>query len=146
MTNTAGNLSNQKEKIIFFDGKCGLCSRTVTFLLKKNSDPPFRFSPLQSSTASSLIPEDAVPVDNKLAPKTVVFYKCGLTLTRSEAIEAIMMDMGGIYKIAAYLARMVPLFLKNSTYDLVAKNRYSWFGKTESCYLPSESQKQLFLN
>lgn len=146
MTNATDNLSNTMEKIIFFDGKCSFCSRTVIFLLDRTSGSPFKFASLQSQAATSLVPEHAVSSDSNLAPKTVVFYRHESPLIRSEAVEAIMIDLGGFYKIVAKLGKVIPLILKNAIYDFIAKNRYAWFGKTESCYLPPESQKNLFLD
>jgi len=146
VTNATDNLSNTMEKIIFFDGRCGLCSRTVTFFLDRKTGSIFKFASLQSQVATSLVPEHAVYSNSNLAPKTVVFYSHELTLIRSEAVEAIMIDLGGFYKIVAMLGKVIPLILKNAIYDFIAKNRYSWFGKTESCYPPPESQKNLFLD
>jgi len=141
VTNATDNLSNTMEKIIFFDGKCGLCSRIVTFLLDRKSGSTFKFASLQSQVATSLVPEHAVSSNSNLDPKTVVFYRHELTLIRSEAVEAIMIDLGGFYKIVAGLGKIIPLILKNAIYDFIAKNRYSWFGKTEACYPSPESQK-----
>ena len=141
MTNATDNLSNTMEKIIFFDGKCGLCSRIVTFLLDRKSGSTFKFASLQSQVATSLVPEHAVSSNSNLDPKTVVFYRHELTLIRSEAVEAIMIDLGGFYKIVAGLGKIIPLILKNAIYDFIARNRYSWFGKTEACYPSPESQK-----
>ena len=124
MTNATDNLSNTMEKIIFFDGKCGLCSRTVIFLLDRTSGSPFKFASLQSQAATSLVPEHAISSNSNLAPKTIVFYSHESTLSRFEAIEAIMIDLGGFYKIVAGLGKIIPLILKNSIYDFIAKNRY----------------------
>ena len=145
-TTTADDLSNQSEKIIFFDGQCNLCSRTVVFLINNHQDANFKFSSLQSNAAASLLPTHAIPDNDDIFPKTIVFLNHGTTLIRSQAVEAILVDLGGRYRMMSYLAKLLPLFLKDVIYDFIARNRYSWFGTTEFCYVPTESQKTLFLD
>ena len=139
------DLSNRSEEIIFFDGQCNLCSKAVTFVLNNNKGTRFKFASLQSDTAACLVPGYAAPT-NSVYPKSIVLFTHGRTLIRSKAIESILLELGGGYRILGHLAKLFPLFLKEGIYDFIARNRYSWFGANEFCYMPAESQKMLFLD
>ena len=140
------DLSNRSEEIIFFDGQCNLCSKAVTFVLNKNKGTSFKFASLQSDTAACLVPGYATPANSDIYPKSIVLFTHGRTLIRSKAIESILLELGGGYRILGHLAKLIPLFLKEAIYDFIARNRYSWFGANEFCYMPTESQKMLFLD
>lgn len=118
----------------------------MVFLINNHEGANFKFASLQSNAAASLLPTHAIPDNNDVSPKTIVFLKHGTTLIRSQAVEAILVDLGGRYRIMVYLAKLIPLFLKDVIYDFIARNRYSWFGTTEFCYVPTESPKNLFLD
>ena len=140
------DLSNRSEEIIFFDGQCNLCSWVVTFVLNNIKGTSFKFASLQSDTAACLVPGYATPANSDIYPKSIVFLTHGKTLIRSKAIESILLELGGGYRILSHLAKLFPLFLKEGIYDFIARNRYSWFGANEFCYMPTESQKMLFLD
>jgi predicted DCC family thiol-disulfide oxidoreductase YuxK len=140
------DLSNRSEEIIFFDGQCNLCSKAVTFVLNNNKGTSFKFASLQSDTAACLVPGYATPANSDIYPKSIVLFTHGRTLIRSKAIESILLELGGGYRILGHLAKLIPLFLKEAIYDFIARNRYSWFGANEFCYMPTESQKMLFLD
>ena len=140
------DLSNRSEEIIFFDGQCNLCSKAVTFVLNNNKGTSFKFASLQSDTAACLVPGYAAPANSDIYPKSIVLFTHGRTLIRSKAIESILLELGGGYRILGHLAKLFPLFLKEGIYDFIARNRYSWFGANEFCYMPTESQKMLFLD
>ena len=140
------DLSNRSEEIIFFDGQCNLCSKAVTFVLNNNKGTSFKFASLQSDTAACLVPGYATPANSDIYPKSIVLFTHGRTLIRSKAIESILLELGGGYRILGHLATLIPLFLKEAIYDFIARNRYSWFGANEFCYMPTESQKMLFLD
>lgn len=146
VTNITEDLSNKSEKIIFFDGQCNLCSKAVTFILNRNRGTSFKFASFQSNTAATLVPGYAALTNSDIYPKSIVVFTDGKTLIRSKAVQEILVDLGRGYRITGNVAKLFPLFLKDAIYDLIARNRYSWFGVKESCYTPSESQKMLFLD
>ena len=126
--------------VLFFDGVCGLCSRTVDFAIRNDRSQTIRFAPLQGETASQLLPPELL---ERL--DTVVFRKDGRTYSRSAAIVRLLNEFGGVWKIAAWLLWLIPGPLRNLGYRLVAKFRYRVFGKHETCRLPTPDERSRFL-
>ena len=127
------------EQILFFDGHCGLCDRFVTWFLVRSHHTQIKCAPLQGSTGSSLFPKLDVQ-----QLRTVLYQRHGKTFDRSTAVLYLLMDIGGLWRLAA-LGFMVPRFLRDAIYDTVAKNRFRFFGKRDACRLPTEEEKQRFL-
>ena len=127
------------KQILFFDGVCGLCNRVVDFLIGVSVGQSLTFAPLQGSTAKNILPPIYLEDLN-----TLVYYRDGKLWTKAEAVARILEDIGGVWTIAK-VARILPAFLNNFCYDLVATNRYKLFGKKETCRLPSPSERARFL-
>ena len=72
------------------------------------------------------------------APKTIRFESGGKSFTKSSAILRIFSALGGHWKVLAGMGFLIPRFLRDTVYDVVAKNRYKWFGKADMCGLPDE--------
>lgn len=126
--------------VIFFDGVCGLCSASVDFILKRDRQGLFRFAPLQGETAAAVLGE--------LSPDSLTwsFYlwdETGLS-DRSTAALRIGRKLGGIYHLSA-LGWLVPRFMRDAIYGFVARNRYRWFGKKETCRIPKPAERARFL-
>lgn len=125
--------------IIYFDGVCGLCNGFVDFIMKIDSAGKFKFSPLQSEFAKSrLLPRYTDDL------KSVVVEIDGEILEKSDAVFKVFETLGGKWKIAAKL-KILPLFLRNAGYDLVAEMRYKIFGKKDTCRLPTLEEKERFI-
>ena len=117
--------------LVQFDGLCILCSRTVHFILKRDRKRKFLFQTLQQfSEAQSF---DTVVVTDRKS-----------TFQYFDAVLKIGYELGGVYKLIA-IARMIPRSWRHSLYLWIAKNRFQWFGMRESCYLPSEEEKERFI-
>lgn len=129
-----------QKPVIFFDGVCGLCNRTVDFLIRHDTKRHFLFTPLQGKTAS-----EKLPLSLTDEPDTIV-YTDGKTLYyKSDAILRILMKIGGVWKVMA-LCFILPKFIRDFFYDLVANNRYKVFGKKESCRMPTAEEREVFLD
>jgi|SRR5215831_139368 len=132
--------------IVLYDGVCGLCNRAVQFLLKRDRHDRFRFAPLQSSFAASLLARHGI--DHTNLDTVYALRNHGKPdeqlLTRGDAVLFFAEMLGGIWNVAR-LARMVPRPIRNRLYDLVARNRYRVFGKSEACMLPDQGYKHKFL-
>lgn len=125
--------------IIYFDGVCGLCNGFVDFIMKIDTAGKFKFSPLQSEFAKSrLLPRYTEDL------KSVVVEIDGEILEKSDAVFKVFETLGGKWKIAAKL-KILPLFLRNAGYDLVAEMRYKIFGKKDTCRLPTPEEKERFI-
>lgn len=131
---------SQQDRILFFDGVCHLCNRLIDFLiLRSKHRPQMKFASLQGSTAAKYL--TSMEIQNL---NTVIYLREGKLYQRSSAILYAMIDLGGLWKGFAIFF-LVPIFLRNWIYDFVAKNRYSWFGKRDSCRLPNSEERDRLL-
>lgn len=129
-----------EKPIIFFDGVCGLCNRAVDFLIRRDKNRLFRFAPLQGKTASIVLPSALIG-----QPETIVCKDGNVLYYKSNAILHILIQIGGGWKLAVLLY-VIPKFIRDLCYDMVAHNRYKVFGKKESCRLPSPEEREVFLD
>lgn len=128
------------KRILFFDGVCHLCSSLVDFCLPKFSEGEIYFAPLQGSTAHEMLPPQDLGLDY------VVYFRDEKIHRRSKAIAYLLGDIGGIYKPISIMLHILPSFISNFFYELVAKYRYRIFGKSETCRLPTPQEKKYFLD
>lgn len=132
---------NPLTHLILFDGVCNLCNASVQFIIKRDKKGIFRFASLQSDFAQQLLENFDTP-----EPKTdSVIYICGNKLyTRSSAALRIAKKLNAPWP-GLYVFIVIPPFIRNLIYDLIARNRYKWFGKKESCMVPGPELKSRFL-
>jgi predicted DCC family thiol-disulfide oxidoreductase YuxK len=127
--------------IVIFDGVCNLCARSVQFILRHESEPRFLFSPLQSAAGTRLLSEHGFPTADV---ESFVLLSDGKVYTRSTAALRIALHFKGAWQLLRAL-RLVPRPLRDLLYDFVARNRYSWFGKAESCMVPTPELNARFM-
>ena len=127
--------------VVLFDGVCNLCSGSVQFLLKRDPEGRFRFASLQSDAGRSLIAEHGLDVD---ALSSVLLIEDGQVWQESSAALRIARHLPGAWKLLRVFAA-VPRPLRDAAYRWIARNRYRWFGKTETCWLPTPELKARFL-
>lgn len=130
------------KKIILFDGVCNLCESSVQFIIKHDKKDVFRFVALQSDLGKKIIQYIGIESDNL---DSIVLYNPGVAyFYKSNAAIEIARDLGGLYQFAT-IFRIIPSSIRNRIYDYIAKNRYQWYGKKESCLLPTNELKAKFL-
>ncbi|AXT59757.1 DUF393 domain-containing protein [Aquimarina sp. AD10] len=134
---------NEGEKIILFDGVCNLCNSAINFIIKRDKKGIFRYASLQSEIGEKLIADrniDISKIDSILLidPKIAYYHK-------STAALHIAKELSGLYPILSVFL-ILPKFFRDWIYDIVAKNRYKWFGKKESCMIPTAELKALFID
>jgi predicted DCC family thiol-disulfide oxidoreductase YuxK len=120
--------------LIVYDGVCVLCSRSIRFVAAHDPAMQFRFVPLQSDFGQHLARTYGISVDR---PETFVAIVDGVVSFRSEAALAIAAKLKGLRWTR--MLRIVPRAWRDAIYDLVARNRYRWFGRYDQCELPSPS-------
>ncbi|PZF74780.1 thiol-disulfide oxidoreductase DCC family protein [Taibaiella soli] len=125
--------------VILFDGVCNLCNSTVQFIIRHDKKHRFRFAALQSAYGQRLVEKFAVSGDS------VVLYQDGKIYQRSSAVLKIAPQISGAYWLLC-IGYILPRFLRDAIYDLVARNRYRWFGKQDSCMMPTKELQSLFLS
>jgi predicted DCC family thiol-disulfide oxidoreductase YuxK len=130
----------ENKKIVFYDGDCGFCNRSVQFILKKNKPKtPLYFCTLQSDFCKKLFEKHLHPTP-KLS--SIVFYDSGKFYFKSTAVLKISAYLDNMNYLK--LAYIFPAFLRNTVYDLVAKNRHR-INSNHTCTLPSETEKNRFI-
>jgi predicted DCC family thiol-disulfide oxidoreductase YuxK len=130
------------KKIILFDGVCNLCESSVLFVIKYDKKDVFRFVALQSDLGKNIIRH--IGMDSKHID-SIVLYEPGIAYYyKSQAALEIAKSLGGFFHFGT-LFRIIPNGLRNLLYDYIAKNRYVWFGKKESCMVPTTEIKSKFL-
>ncbi|MEO8238170.1 MAG: thiol-disulfide oxidoreductase DCC family protein [Flavobacterium sp.] len=134
--------TGENKKIILFDGVCNLCDSSVQFIIKHDKKDVFRFVALQSEFGIEIcnyIGVDRTKIDS------IVLYNPGVAYYyKSSAVIEIGSELGGIYNLLSAF-KILPEKLRNYIYDYIAKNRYKWYGKKESCMIPTPELKAKFL-
>ncbi|OXG06925.1 putative DCC family thiol-disulfide oxidoreductase YuxK [Flavobacterium araucananum] len=130
------------KKIILFDGVCNLCNGAIQFIIKKDKNDIFRFVALQSELGIGIC--NYIGVDqNKI--DSIILYNPGVAYYyKSSAALEIAKNLNGFYSLIS-IFRIFPEKLRNYIYDYIAKNRYKWYGKKESCMIPTPELKAKFL-
>lgn len=133
------NLKNNA--IIFFDGKCNLCNASVNFIIRKDSKAFFMFSPLTSNFSIDFFKDEKVYFQNA---STIILFENNLFYLKSDAILRIFKNLNSNLKYFWYL-KYFPKKIRDLGYDIIANNRYAWFGKKTSCMIPSQELLNRFL-
>ncbi|MCH8567062.1 MAG: thiol-disulfide oxidoreductase DCC family protein [Balneolales bacterium] len=128
--------------IIFFDGVCNLCNASINFVIDRDSKRYFRYAPLQSETGQRFLDKHGKSVSDF---DSVILSENGKVYEKSAAALRVARKMDGAWPLL-YGFIIIPRFLRDVVYNLIAKNRYRWFGKEESCRMPTPELKQLFLS
>jgi predicted DCC family thiol-disulfide oxidoreductase YuxK len=149
-----GSLAAHSSNLVLYDGVCGLCNRMVRFLLRIDRRNVLSFAPLQGPTATRLAERHGFPASNPgdttgSTLRSIVYVRdFGLKRERahlrSDAVLRVLGDVGGVWWLLSLL-RIVPRLLRDPLYDWVARNRYRWFGKHDTCPLPPPEQRARFL-
>ena len=118
--------------IVIFDGLCNLCNGAVQFIIRHDTKNKFVFASLQSEVAQKLVNEIQV----KSSLESIVLIKGHKHFEKSDAVLEIAKNLSGLWPMV-YGFKIIPRFLRDILYNWIAKNRYTWFGKRESCLAPS---------
>ena len=129
------------QPIIFFDGVCNLCSHAVQFIIERDAKSQFRFASLQSEFAREQLAVFAIDPEKI---DSIALIENGKIYQRSTAALRIAKRLNGLWPML-YSFTVIPRFVRDSVYEWIAKNRYKWFGKTESCWIPTPELKDRFL-
>lgn len=126
--------------IVFFDGYCGLCNGVVDFLIVRDAKRRLRYAPLQGETAEKML-----STEQRIDLNTVVVVAGERRFIKSSAVLFTLKELGGLYKVVGLIGHAVPQVVRDSIYDVVAQNRYGWFGRRDSCRLPTPDERIYFL-
>ena len=135
-------MEEQMHPVILFVGVCNLCNSSVQFIIRRDKKRRFRYASLQSAFGQKIIERFKLTEKNI---DSIVLYENDEISIKSTAALRIVKRLGGLYKLG-YVFIVLPPFIRDAIYDFIARNRYRWFGKMESCMIPSAELKELFIN
>lgn len=118
--------------MVAFDGDCLMCSKSIRFLAEHDPLKRFRFVKLQSPLGRSMEEKAGTGSLN-----TALVAAGGEVLSRSAAVLRILRELGGGWRLLAWLGRWIPRHLRDAAYDFIAARRHTWFGKGDACSMPS---------
>jgi predicted DCC family thiol-disulfide oxidoreductase YuxK len=133
-----------KHAIVLFDGVCNLCNRTVQAVIKHDPSGYFRFAALQSDIAAKLLTEAGYDEEFTAQPNSVVLIEGNSVFTKSEAVIRILAHLKGM-SFVSFIYKLMPVRLRESLYDYIARKRYRWFGRRDKCMIPSPGLSERFL-
>lgn len=132
----------KNKKIVLFDGVCNLCNSFVNFIIERDKNDIFRFASLQSPIGQKLVKERGLDPE-KL--ESVILIDPGIAYyQKSTAAIEISKHLSGSYSNLKYFS-FLPENIRDSFYNIIANNRYRWFGKAENCSIPTPELKAKFL-
>lgn len=131
----------EKYSIILFDGVCNLCNSSINFVIRHDPKNRFQFAALQSEIGASLTEEFTIDPNDT---DSIILIENNTAYVKSTAALRIAKGLSGAYPLL-YAFIIIPTFIRNKVYDYVAKNRYKWYGKKDSCMIPTPELKSRFL-
>jgi predicted DCC family thiol-disulfide oxidoreductase YuxK len=134
-------MTNISHPILLFDGVCNLCNQSVQFIINRDKAGLFQFAALQSDVGIALMQKYQLPTDLD----TVVLVLGNKAYTRSDAALQVLRHLGMPWSLATVFF-ILPKGFRDLVYNYIAKNRYRWFGRQESCMMPTADLKRRFLD
>lgn len=135
------NEINPNQSLVLFDGVCHFCNNSVNFIIDRDPKKKFVFAPLQSELAKAVLyklGEDTVKID------TIILIQNNRIYKRSRAALEIAKQLKGLWPLC-YVFIIIPGFIRDIVYNIIAKNRYKWFGQLEACRIPTPEMRERFL-
>ena len=134
-------INSESHPVILFDGLCNFCNAGVNFIIKQDKKKAFRFAALQSEAGQKLLEEHHLP---KEGFNSFVLINNGKVYQKSSAGLRLYQVLPWYWKWTQSFW-LVPKFIRDAVYDLIAKKRYKWFGKKDACMLPTPEVRSRFL-
>ncbi len=132
----------ENKQLILFDGVCNLCNSSVQFVIKHDKKDKFLFTALQSNVGKKIIQEFNIDTSKT---DSILLYSTdkGLSLRSTAALNIAKQLRFPINTLIIFI--IIPNFIRNWIYDLIARNRYKWYGKMDDCMIPTPEIKAKFL-
>ena len=127
--------------VVVFDGKCALCNRWVDFLLRFGRNDKFRFTAHQSESGAAFSRDAGLSAEGA---GSIVVIEGSRVLLRSDAVLRMLDLLGFPFSLTAVF-RLIPATVRDPVYDLIARNRTRWFGKTQVCRVPAPAERHRFI-
>jgi predicted DCC family thiol-disulfide oxidoreductase YuxK len=131
----------QWPEIVFFDGVCVLCNRSVDLLIRADRRNKLKYASLQAESSKAFLSA----IDQQLLKEdTIIFYSEGRLLIKSEAVLKISFNLGFPYSLLM-IFKIIPKKWRDSLYDYIARHRFRWFGRHDNCRVPDETTREKIL-
>lgn len=135
------NIPDNKQ-LILFDGVCNLCNGSVQFIIRNDKKHTFLFAPLQGNTAKEII--NTYNIDTSITDSILLYSKkYGLSTKSTAALKISRQLRMPVNFLVVFF--VIPKFIRNWIYDLIARNRYDWFGRKNECMIPTKELRSKFL-
>lgn len=134
------NIDTHQNPLLFYDGLCGLCNQSVRWVLRYDNKEHFRFATLQGEIAEKWLSDE-----QRENLDSIVLVSNNRVLTQSTAVFEITRHLSGWPRLLRFFSGL-PKGLTNAVYHFIARNRYRWFGKLETCPMPDEKVRNRFLD
>lgn len=138
------HLIAQAHPILFYDGECVLCDRTVQFILKRDEGLLFRFMSIQAAVAENFFPKKINGLSPKKLSSTLLLYQDQWYIYERAAIKSLSL-LGGQWRLLSYIINLFPTLVSRSIYKTIAKHRYQIFGRQAYCAMPDAKWKASFI-
>ncbi len=132
----------KNKNIIIFDGICNFCNKSVNFIIKRDIEMHFIFTPIQSDVAKKIMNKYNLDSDDI---DSIILIKDEICFIKSAAVFEIAKELSGYWFLFG-IFKIVPKFMTNFFYDIIASNRYRFFGRKDSCMIPKKKLKNRFLS
>lgn len=127
--------------ILLFDGVCNLCNDIVQFTIKRDPTAKFKFASLQSTSGQTLLKQFGLSTDDL---ESFVYINGDKYFLKSSAGLRVLKELGGVWKFF-YVFIIIPKFIRDFFYNIIAKTRYKMFGKLDTCMVPTPEISKRFL-
>ncbi len=131
-----------KYDLVLFDGVCNLCNNSVNFIIKQDYKDKFRFGALQDQSSQILL-KNYLGKEHYL--DSLILIRGNKVFLKSRAALEIVKNLRPPWSLV-YFLRIVPSIVRDPIYDWIAKNRYNWFGRQDTCRIPSAAESRKFLS
>lgn len=135
-------MEKHPDKIIFFDGVCNFCNSSIDRIFRYNKKKNLKYASLQSDFAKKFLGDRNIDTQNL---DTIIYYADDRFYFRSTAILKVAKELSGGWRLLPALF-VFPRVIRDIVYDWIAKNRYKWFGKKETCRIPTKEEQNYFIN
>ena len=133
---------NETHPVVLFDGVCNLCNHSVQFIIRRDKKDQFRFAPLQGKTGQAILAKHGLSADSL---NSFVLSEGDNIYTHSTGALLMMKRLGFPWSIF-YVYILIPRFIRDGVYRWIARNRYRWFGRQESCMIPTPALRKKFVD
>ena len=128
--------------LVLYDGSCNFCDSTVNFIISRDPEGRFHFASLQGQIARDILRQNHLPEEQL---DSIILVEGGQLYARSTAVLRTIRQLRGLWPLLSIFL-LVPAFIRDLVYGIIARNRYRWFGRRDVCRIPDAQVRARFLD